>query len=153
MSPLISCNCSFSSLFIGYYFDFLLFLRILSMLSGPRTSGSGLWPDRKSVMVFMISSNILNSICVYTIVDGYYPGYHSSCLQEWVYACWRWFIGSSHRFLQFKEYFCYYFRDDGSYCCACEFSDNLILVVWVSSFSAHIYGFKLNSNAANLLKP
>ena len=143
MSPLISCNCSFSFIFIGYYFDFLLFLRILSMSSGPRTSGSGLSPDRMSAMVLKISSNILNSICVYTIVDGYYPSCHSSCLQEWVYARWRWFIGSSHRLLlQFKEYFCYYFRDDGSYCCACEFSDNLILAVWVSSFSspAHISG-------------
>lgn len=82
MSPLISCNCSFSSILIGYYFDFLLFPRILSMSSGPRTSGSGLSPDRMSAMVFKISSNILNSICVYNIVDGYYPGYHSSCFQE-----------------------------------------------------------------------
>ena len=82
MSPLISCNCSFSFIFIGYYFDFLLFPRILSMSSGPRTSGSGLSPDRMSAMVLKISSNILNSICVYTIVDGYYPGCHSSCLQE-----------------------------------------------------------------------
>ena len=52
------------------------------MSSGPRTSGSGLSPDRMSAMVLKISSNILNSICVYTIVDGYYPGCHSSCLQE-----------------------------------------------------------------------
>lgn len=71
MSPLISCNCSFSSIFMGYYFDFLLLPRILSMSSGPRTSGSGLSPDRMSAMVLKISSNILNSICVYTIVDGY----------------------------------------------------------------------------------
>ena len=82
MSPLISCNCSFSSIFMGHYFDFLLLPRILSMSSGPRTSGSGLSPDRMSAMAFKISSNILNSIYVYTIVDGYYPGCHSSCLQE-----------------------------------------------------------------------
>lgn len=82
MSPLIIRICSFSSIFMGYYFDFLLFPRILSMSSGPRISGSGLSPDRMSAMAFKISSNILNSIFVYTIVHGYYPGYHSSCLQE-----------------------------------------------------------------------